>query len=415
MNLFEELQRRGLIKDTAGEDLEKVINGCNATFYRGTDPTADSLHIWHYSSLITVKRLAKAGHHPILLVGWATGLIWDPRPTAEREIIAYETVQKNFEWLKKQVTELFDGNVEVVNNYDWTKDVTILEFLREIWKYINVSYMLNKDIISRRLESGITFAEFTYTLLQWYDFLHLYETKNCIMQVEWSDQWGNITTGIELINKKLWKNAYAFTMPLILDNAGNKFGKSAWNALWLDKNKTSPYEIYQYLVNSDDNKVEEYLKVFTFLSPDEIIETMKKHSEAPENRLAQKTLAKEFITDLHGQAEYEKVQKIIEILFGNENKMDLISKLNKDEILTLTKATNWIQIEWDEFRILDLCTQSGLTESNWEAKKMIQSWAIYCNEEKISDIQKVIKKSDAVNWVLLLRKGKKVNKAIFLY
>ena len=281
MNLYEELQWRGLIKDTAWDDLEKIINGCNATFYWGTDPTADSLHIGHYSSLITVKRLAKAGHHPILLVGWATWLIWDPRPTAEREIIAYETVQKNFEWIKKQVSDLFDGNVEVVNNYDWTKDITILEFLREIWKYINVSYMLNKDIISRRLESGITFAEFTYTLLQWYDFLHLYETKNCIMQVEWSDQWGNITTGIELINKKLWKNAYAFTMPLILDNAGNKFGKSAGNALWLDKNKTSSYEIYQYLVNSDDNKVEEYLKVFTFLSPEEIMDVMKKHNETP--------------------------------------------------------------------------------------------------------------------------------------
>jgi len=317
MNLFEELQWRGLIKDTAWDDLEKVINGCDATFYWGTDPTADSLHIGHYSSLITVKRLAKAGHHPILLVWGATGLIWDPRPTAEREIIAYETVQKNFEWIKKQVTDLFDGNVEVVNNYDWTKDMTILEFLREIGKYINVSYMLNKDIISRRLETGITFAEFTYTLLQWYDFLHLYETKNCTMQVEWSDQWWNITTGIELINKKLGKNAYAFTMPLILDNAGNKFGKTAWNALWLDKNKTSSYEIYQYLVNSDDNKVEEYLKVFTFLSPEEIMDVMKRHQEAPEQRLAQKTLAKEFIKDLHWEAEYQKVQKIIDVLFGD--------------------------------------------------------------------------------------------------
>ena len=411
MNLFEELQRRGLIKDTAGDDLEKVINNCDATFYIGTDPTAESLHIGHYSSLLTVKRLAKAGHHPIVLVGGATGLIWDPRPTGEREIISYETVQKNFEWIKKQVTDLFNGNVEVVNNYDWTKDITILEFLRDIWKYINVSYMLNKDIINRRLESGITFAEFTYTLLQWYDFLHLYETKNCIMQVAWSDQWWNITTGIELINKKLGKNAYAFTMPLILDNAGNKFGKTAGNALRLDKNKTSSYEIYQYLVNSDDQKVEEYLKVFTFLNPDEIIETMKKHNEAPENRLAQKTLAKEFIKDLHWQAEYEKVQKIIEVLFWDWDKLSIISQMSDDEKSALARETWSVKLQWQS-RLLDLIVESGLASSNWETKKMIQAGSIYFNEEKVEDIQKVVKSDDLVNWVGLLKKWKKTYKLI---
>ena len=412
MNLFEELQRRGLIKDTAGEDLEKIINSCDATFYRGTDPTADSLHIGHYSSLITVKRLAKAGHHPILLVGWATGLIWDPRPTAEREIIAYETVQKNFEWLKKQVTELFDGNVEVVNNYDWTKDMTLLEFLREIWKYINVNYMLNKDIISRRLETGITFAEFTYTLLQWYDFLHLYETKNCIMQAAGSDQWGNITTGIELINKKLGKTAYAFTMPLILDGAGNKFWKSEGNALWLDKNKTSSYAIYQYLINSDDNKVEEYLKVFSFLSPEEIMDIINKHQQAPEQRLAQKTLAKEFIKDLHWEAELEKIQKIIDVLFWDWDKIAIISKMTDDEKIALARETWSVKIEWNEVRLLDLVVQSGLASSNWEVKKMIQAGSIYFNEEKVEDIQKVIKSNDLVNWVGLLRKWKKTYKLI---
>ena len=411
MNLFEELQRRGLIKDTAGDDLEKVINNCDATFYIGTDPTAESLHIGHYSSLLTVKRLAKAGHHPIVLVGGATGLIWDPRPTGEREIISYETVQKNFEWIKKQVTDLFNGNVEVVNNYDWTKDITILEFLRDIWKYINVSYMLNKDIINRRLESGITFAEFTYTLLQWYDFLHLYETKNCIMQVAWSDQWWNITTGIELINKKLGKNAYAFTMPLILDNAGNKFGKTAGNALRLDKNKTSSYEIYQYLVNSDDQKVEEYLKVFTFLNPDEIIETMKKHNEAPENRLAQKTLAKEFIKDLHWQAEYEKVQKIIEVLFWDWDKLSIISQMSDDEKSAFARETWSVKLQWQS-RLLDLIVESGLASSNWETKKMIQAGSIYFNEEKVEDIQKVVKSDDLVNWVGLLKKWKKTYKLI---
>ena len=411
MNLFEELQRRGLIKDTAGDDLEKVINSCNATFYRGTDPTAESLHIGHYSSLVTVKRLAKAGHHPILLVGGSTWLIWDPRPTGEREIMPYETIQKNFEWIKKQVSDLFDGKVEVVNNYDWTKDITILEFLREIWKYINVSYMLNKDIISRRLETGITFAEFTYTLLQWYDFLHLYETKNCIMQVEWSDQWGNITTWIELINKKLGKNAYAFTMPLILDNAWNKFGKTAGNALRLDKNKTSSYELYQYLVNTDDSKVEEYLKVFTFLSPDEITETIKKHNEAPEQRLAQKTLAKELIKDLHWQAECEKVQKIIDVLFGDWDKLAIISKMSDDEKSALARETWSVKLQW-ESRLLDLIVESGLASSNWETKKMIQAGSIYFNEEKVEDIQKVVKSDDLINWIGLLRKWKKTYKLI---
>ena len=412
MNLFEELQRRGLIKDTAWDDLEKIINSCDATFYIGTDPTADSLHIWHYSSLLTVKRLAKAGHHPIILVWGATGLIWDPRPTAEREIISYETVQKNFEWIKKQVMDLFDGNVDVVNNYDWTKDVTILEFLREIWKYINVSYMLNKDIISRRLESGITFAEFTYTLLQWYDFLHLYETKNCVMQVAWSDQWWNITTWIELINKKLGKNAYAFTMPLILDNAGNKFGKSEGNALWLDKNKTSSYAIYQYLVNSDDSKVEEYLKVFTFLSPDEIIEIMKKHNEAPEQRLAQKTLAKEFVTDLHWKAEYEKVQKIIDVLFWDGDKLTIISRMSEDEKSALARETGSVKMSWNEVRLMDLAVESGLASSNWEVKKMIQAGSIYFNEEKVEDIAKTVRTDDLVNGVALLRKWKKTYKLI---
>ena len=285
MTLYEELKWRGLIKDEAGDDIKDIINSCNKTFYWGTDPTADSLHIGHYSSLIMAKRLAKAGHHPILLVGGATGMIGDPRPTAEREIISKETVFHNYECLKKQVESIFgkDLGVEVVNNYDWTKDMTILDFLREIGKYINVNYMLDKDIIRRRLETGITFAEFTYTLLQGYDFLHLFEEKGCIMQAAGSDQWGNITTGVDLINKKLGKKAYAFTMPLILDQNGQKFGKTAGNALWLDEDKTSSYELYQYLINSDDSKVEEYLKVFTFLTKEEIENIMKEHKEHPED------------------------------------------------------------------------------------------------------------------------------------
>ena len=240
MKLYDDLVWRGLIKDVANDNLEEVLNGEPITFYWGTDPTADSLHIGHYSSLVTAKRLAKYGHHTILLCGGATGRIGDPRPTAEREIISNETVNKNIIAIKNQIDKLFNGQAEIVDNYTWTKDYTYLDFLRDIGKYINVNYMLNKDIISRRLETGITYAEFSYTLLQGYDFLHLYKEKNCIMQVEGSDQWGNITTGIELIRKILGKEAYGFTMPLILDKFGNKFGKSEGNALWLDKEKTSP-------------------------------------------------------------------------------------------------------------------------------------------------------------------------------
>ena len=402
MTLFEDLKWRGLIKDQAGEDLEKIINGCDATFYWGTDPTADSLHIGHYSSLITVKRLARAGHHPILLVGGATGLIGDPRPTAEREIISKETVEKNFEGIKKQVTDIFNGNVEVVNNYDWTKDINILDFLRDTGKYINVSYMLNKDIISRRLETGITFAEFTYTLLQGYDFLHLYQEKNCIMQVEGSDQWGNITTGIELINKKLGKSAYAFTMPLILDANGEKFGKSAGNALWLDKNKTSSYELYQYLINTDDSKVEEYLKVFTFLSKDEIEDIVKRHKECPEDRLAQKTLAREFVRDLHGEEEYEKALKMSEVLFSGD-----VSSLTSDEIQICFKGVPNFEITSD-ITLIDMLVNNNICASRREAREFLNSGSISINGNKASDENMLISKDIAIdNKVVVIRRGKK--------
>ena len=272
MKLFEELKWRGLIKDVAGEDLEDKLNNQSITFYWGTDPTADSLHLGHYSSLVTAKRLAKAGHKPILLVGGATGLIGDPRPTAEREIISKEEVEKNLIGLSNQVRNIVGGDVEVVNNNDWMKEFSFTDFLRDVGKYINVNYMLDKDIIRRRLDSGITFAEFAYTLIQGYDYLHLFREKGVRLQAAGSDQWGNITTGIDLIRKMTGEQAYAFTMPLVLDKYGNKFGKSEGNALWLDESKTSSYELYQYLINVDDEMVINYLKIFTFLTKEEIEE-----------------------------------------------------------------------------------------------------------------------------------------------
>lgn len=402
MTLYEDLMYRGLIKDVASSDIKKILDGEPISFYWGTDPTADSLHIGHYSSLITAKRLANAGHHPVLLVGGATGLIGDPRPTAEREIISKDTVQNNIEGIKKQVEKLFDGKAEVVNNYDWFKDISLIDFLRDTGKYININYMLDKDIIRRRLETGITFAEFTYTLMQGYDFLHLYETKNVVMQVEGSDQWGNITTGVDLIGKKLGKEVHAFTMPLILDANGNKFGKSEGNALWLDKNKTSSYKLYQYLINADDSKVEEYLKVFTFLSKDEIEEVMKKHNEKPEDRIAQRTLAKEFITDLHGKEEYEKAEKISRALFTDE-----IYSLSKEDILGALEGVPTFSINADE-TILDLLINNNICQSRREAREFLSAGAIKLNNKAVNDENEIISLDKLIdNSILILKKGKK--------
>ena len=402
MTCYEDLMYRGLIKDVASDDLKKVLDGKPITFYWGCDPTADSLTIGHYSSLITAKRLAKYGHHPILLVGGATGLIGDPRPTAEREIIAKEVIEKNIEGIKKQVLNIFDGKAEVVNNYDWFKDMDLISFLRDTGKYININYMLDKDIIRRRLETGITFAEFTYTLMQGYDFLHLYETKGVTMQVEGSDQWGNITTGIELINKKLGKTAHAFTMPLILDANGKKIGKSEGNALWLDKNKTSSYELYQYLINTDDTKVEEYLKVFTFLSKEEIEDIMKRHWEKPEDRVAQKALAKEFITNLHGEEEFKKALEVSEALFTEK-----IKSLKASDITASIKDVPNFKFKGNE-SLIDLLVNNNICSSKREARELLTAGAISINNEKHTDEQEIITKDFAIDdKIILVKKGKK--------
>lgn len=401
MTLYEDLKWRGLIKDVAGEDLEKKLNGEPITFYWGTDPTADSLHIGHYSSLVTAKRLMKSGHHPILLCGGATGRIGDPRPTAEREILDYEVIEKNIIGIRNQIDKLFEGKAELVDNYDWTKEYTFLEFLRDIGKYINVNYMINKDIISRRLETGITYAEFSYTLLQGYDFLHLYQTKNCIMQVEGSDQWGNITTGIELIKKKLGKEAYAFTMPLILDANGNKFGKSEGNALWLDKNKTTPYQIYQYLINADDSKVLEYLKVFTYLSKEEIEKIMKEHEEKPELRLAQKALAYEVVKDIHDEEEAKRAVVMTNALF-TENFTDL-TKEDINQIFNKNEITNI-----NSNNLLDLLIEVGAAKSKREAREFISGNAIKINGQKITELEYNLTDKDFVdNTYIIIKRGKK--------
>ena len=402
MKLYEDLMYRGLIKDVASEDLEKVLDGEPIAFYWGTDPTADSLHLGHYSSLVTAKRLAKAGHHPILLVGGATGLIGDPRPTAEREIISKDIIDSNVEAIKKQVLDIFDGNAEIVNNYDWFKEISWIDFLRDVGKYINVNYMLAKDIINRRLETGITFTEFAYTLMQGYDYLYLNETKNVTLECAGSDQWGNITTGVDLISKKTGKTVNAFTMPLIVDSTGKKFGKSEGNALWLDESKTSSYELYQYLINTDDAKVEEYLKVFTFLTKDEIEDTMSKHNAAPEQRIAQKELARQIITDLHGEESFNKALKITEALFSGD-----IKSLNEDELKDALNGVDTSNIS-EDVNIVDMLVNTGILSSKREAREFLTNGSISLNGERITDLEFTITKDTCLyNKYLVVRRGKK--------
>ena len=403
MTLFEDLKWRGLIKDVAGEeaDLQKVLDGSPFAFYWGTDPTADSLHIGHYSSLCMAKRLANAGHHPILLCGGATGRIGDPRPTAEREIISEETVNKNIEGIRAQVKRLVP-TATLVDNYDWWKGRSFLDTLRDIGKYVSLNYMLDKDIIRRRLETGITYAEFSYMLLQGFDFVHLFQEHKCLMHVAGSDQWGNITTGVDLIKKMLDEQAYAFTMPLILDATGKKFGKSEGNALWLDKEQTAPYAIYQHLINSDDSKVLEYLKVFTFLSKEQIEDIYAQHMAAPEKRIAQKTLAWEIVKDLHGKEEADNAVQVSEKLFAGDFK-----GLAVKDILTGMKGVPTFKFTEDA-PLVDVLVNNGMASSKREAREFIKNNAISVNGEVINDETTVIKKDIALEGkVIIFRRGKK--------
>lgn len=403
MSLFEDLKWRGLIKDVAGEEseLQKILDGNPFSFYWGTDPTADSLHLGHYSSLCMAKRLTNAGHHAVLLCGGATGRIGDPRPTAEREIISEEAVNRNIKGIQAQVSRLVP-DAEIVDNYEWLKDYTFLNFLRDIGKYINVNYMLGKDIIQRRLENGITYAEFSYMLMQGFDFVHLYQEKNCIMEVAGSDQWGNITTGVDLIRKMLDKTAYAFTMPLILDSTGKKFGKSEGNALWLDKNKTSPYEIYQYLINTDDAKVLEYLKVFTFLSRQQIEEIYSGQQAHPETRIAQKTLAWEVVKDIHGKDEADNAVSVSQKLFAGDFK-----GLSAKDIMSGMKSVPSFKFEKDE-SLIDVLVNNKIAQSRREAREFIGAKAVSVNGEVYSDENALITKSMAIDGqIIIIRRGKK--------
>ena len=400
MKIYDELVWRGLIKDVSSPDIEEKLNNGGMTFYIGTDPTGDSLHIGHFSSFLISKRLKDAGHHPILLVGGATGLIGDPKPDTERPMITKEEVQHNFDCLKKQAQDLF--GFEVVNNYDWSKDLNFIDFLREYGKYFNVNYMLNKDIVKRRLDLGITYTEFSYMIMQAMDFYWLYENKGCHMQVAGQDQWGNITAGVELIRKKTGKEAYGFTMPLLTKSDGTKFGKTNGQAIWLDRRKTSPYEMYQFFINSEDDKVIDYLKFLTFLSKEEIEELEEKNKKQPHLREAHKALAREIITDLHGVEAYQEALHISEVLFQGDVRALSLSELED----AFQKVPSYL-LKQDE-TLVDLLVQAGICSSKREAREFIQNGTISVNGEKVGDLDFVVKKEDALyQKMTVIRRGKK--------
>ena len=400
MSCYDDLMWRGLIQDISSPELIDKLNEGGLTFYIGTDPTADSMHIGHYSSFLIARRLARYGHHPLLLVGGATGLIGDPKPDAERPMITYEEVAHNVKGLKSQAEKLF--GFEVVNNYDWTKDINVIYFLRDYGKYFNINYMLAKDKVKSRMETGITYAEFSYMILQALDFLHLYETRNCTLQVAGSDQWGNITSGIELIRKKIDKTAYGMVAPLVTDSTGKKFGKTEGNALWLDINKTSSYQMYQYLINLEDSMIIDYLKKLTFLSPEEIGEIEKQHLAAPHLRVGQKALAREIITDLHGEEEYNKAVQISEAFFSG-NFRNLSAEQLKDAFYDMPVS----DVE-EGTPLIEALVNTKIAQSKREAREFVKNGSISLNGDRTQDLEKVLTKEDTLDGeTLVIRKGKK--------
>lgn len=401
MDIYEELEWRGLIKDVSDPSLKEKLNKGGMTFYIGTDPTGDSLHIGHFSSFLICKRLKDAGHHPILLVGGGTGLIGDPKPDSERPMITYEQVNHNFNCLKAQAEKLF--GFEVVNNYDWLKNISFIDFLRDYGKFFNVNYMLQKDIIARRLDEGITYTEFSYMIMQAMDFWYLNKHRNVELQVAGQDQWGNITAGIELIRRKEGKEAYGFTMPLLTKSDGTKFGKTNGKAIWLDINKTSAYEMYQFFINSEDTKVIDYLKFLTFLSKEEIEELDKKNQEAPHLREAHQALAREVITFIHGRDAYDEAVKISHALFSGD-----IKALTAKEIEMGFGDLPSINLH-DNLTLVDALIEASLAKSKREAREFIQNGAVSLNGDKCQDLEHILSTSDAIEGkFIVIRRGKKL-------
>ena len=402
MKLYDDLKWRGLIKDITSPELEEKLNNGGMTFYVGADPTAESLHIGQFPTFLIAERLRRAGHNPIILVGGATGLVGDPRGTGEREKADATVIEKNFIKIQAQMKKLFGENTLVVNNYDWFKNYNYIDFLRDVGKYVNVAYMINKDLVKRQMEIGISYAEFSYMLIQGYDFKYIHDNYGATLQYGGSDQWGNLTTGIELIRKLNNEEVYAFSVPLIVDSTGKKLGKSYGNALWLDENKTSSYEMYQYILNFEDEMMEEYLKKYTFLNKDEIENIMKEHNETPHLRIAQKRLAEEVIKFIHSEESYNKALKITDALFNGN-----INDLSEDELVSAMSGVTTVNIS-ESVNIVDMLVNTGILSSKREAREFITNGSISINGEKVNDLDMLVNKEKALyNKYIVVRRGKK--------
>ena len=422
-NFVEELRWRGMIHDVMPETEEQLLKEMTAG-YVGIDPTADSLHIGHLVGVMMLKHLQMSGHKPIALVGGATGMIGDPSgKSAERNLLGEEELRKNEAGLKKQLAKFLDFESDIpnrallVNNYDWMKEFSFLEFIRDVGKHITVNYMMAKDSVKKRIssesKSGMSFTEFSYQLVQGYDFLHLYKTENCKLQMGGADQWGNITTGTELIRRKLGheNNAYALTCPLITKADGSKFGKTETGNVWLDPERTSPYEFYQFWLNVSDEDAEKYIKIFTLLKQDEINELIATHAEAPHQRLLQKTLAKDITVRVHGETEYESAISASEILFG-KGTTEMLRNIDEKTLLSVFSGVPQAEIPREEFDsgipLLDfLSAKAEAFKSNGEARRMLKDNGVSINKSKIKE-DYVISEADLLNQkYILVQKGKK--------
>lgn len=411
MGLFEDLQYRGLIYQTTNQEmLAEQLNEGAITLYVGFDPTADSLHIGNLLPILCLRRFQLAGHRPIALVGGATGLIGDPSGRAsERSLNTFDTVDAWSSKIKSQLSRFLDFDRDqnpaiLVNNYDWTKDLTAIAFLRDVGKHFSLNYMLAKDSVDSRLENGISFTEFSYMILQAYDFWNLHQQHGCTLQVGGSDQWGNITAGIELTRKLDGAEVFGLTIPLVTKSDGTKFGKTASGAVWLDENKTSPYQFYQFWLNTDDKDVVSYLKYFTFLSQAEIEELAAEVSANPGARKAQKTLATEVTTLVHGSVATQRAQRISQVLFNGD-----IQSLSPDEI-----AEGFQDVPSKSFQrgepipLVELLIQLGASSSKRQAREDIQNGAVLVNGEKQVESDAVIQESNLLGGVFaVVRRGKK--------
>ncbi|MCR1232753.1 tyrosine--tRNA ligase [Streptococcus suis] len=411
MNIFEELKARGLVFQTTDEEaLVKTLTEGQVSYYTGYDPTADSLHLGHLVAILTSRRLQLAGHKPYALVGGATGLIGDPSfKDAERSLQTKDTVDGWVTKIQGQLSRFLDfengdNKAEMVNNYDWFSDISFIDFLRDVGKYYTVNYMMSKDSVKKRIETGISYTEFAYQIMQGYDFYELNDKHNVTLQIGGSDQWGNMTAGTELLRRKADKSGHVMTVPLITDSTGKKFGKSEGNAVWLDADKTSPYEMYQFWLNVMDDDAVRFLKIFTFLSLDEIAEIEEKFDAARHERLAQKILAKEVVTLVHGEEAYNQALNITEQLFAGN-----IKNLSAKELKQgLSNVPNYAVQAEDNLNIVELLVTSGIVNSKRQAREDVANGAIYVNGERVQDLDYTLSDSDKIDGELtVIRRGKK--------